>query len=118
MANLYRTATVAINPSRVDNMPNSVLEAMASGIPIVSTNVGGVPFIVRDGVTGLLVNTGDSVAMAAAVRRLLEDDQLAARLRDAALADVQQYGWPRVRERWLAVYASACSLVRTEIRPA
>ena len=42
-----RSATIVINPSRVDNMPNSVLEAMASGVPVVSTNVGGVPFILR-----------------------------------------------------------------------
>ena len=94
-----------VNPSRVDNMPNSVLEAMASGVPVVSTDVGGVPFIVRNGVTGLLVAAGDHVAMAAAVERLLADPELAERMRDAALADVQQYTWPRVRQRWTDVYA-------------
>ncbi len=118
MASLYRTATVAINPSRIDNMPNSVLEAMASGVPVVSTNVGGVPFIMRDGVTGLLVQAGDPAAMAAAVRRILDDGQLATKLRDAALADVQQYAWPNVRQRWLDVYASACSAARPEAQPA
>ncbi len=44
----YREADIAINPSLVDNMPISVLEALASGVPVVSTNVGGVPFIVND----------------------------------------------------------------------
>ncbi len=105
MAELYRSATVVLNPSRVDNMPNSILEAMASGAPVVSTDVGGVPFIVRNGVTGLLVAAGDHVAMAAAVERLLAYPELAERMRDAALADVQQYTWSRVRQRWTDVYA-------------
>ena len=73
MAALYRSASVVINPSRVDNMPNSVLEAMASGVPVVSTNVGGVPFILREDVTGLLVPRADPEAMAAAVLRVLGD---------------------------------------------
>jgi glycosyltransferase involved in cell wall biosynthesis len=118
MAALYRSATVAINPSRVDNMPNSVLEAMASGIPVVSTNAGGVPFVLHDGTTGLLVGIGDHVALAHAVLRIVGDRQLAARLRDAALADVQQYAWPRVRQRWVDIYASVRSGARIEVRPA
>ncbi len=88
MAELYRSAALVLNPSRVDNMPNSVLEAMASGVPVVSTNVGGVPFILRDGVTGLLVAAGDHEAMAVAAERVLLDPELAARLRRAALAEI------------------------------
>jgi glycosyltransferase involved in cell wall biosynthesis len=118
MARLYRVATAVVNPSRVDNMPNSVLEAMASGVPVVSTNVGGVPFVLRDGVTGLLVNAGDHVAMAHAMRRILDEEALTARLRGAALADVQQYAWPRVRERWADVYSQARSHERIEASPA
>ena len=74
-------ADLMLNPSRVDNMPNSVLEALACGLPVVSTRVGGVPYIVRDGVTALLVDAGDAEAMAAAVLRLLRDAELAARAR-------------------------------------
>jgi len=118
MARLYRSATAVVNPSRVDNMPNSVLEAMASGVPVVSTNVGGVPFVLRDGITGLLVNAGDDAAMANALKRILDDEALVARIRGAALADVQQYAWPRVRERWTDVYARARSHERAEARPA
>jgi glycosyltransferase involved in cell wall biosynthesis len=118
MAELYRSASVVINPSRVDNMPNSVLEAMASGVPVVSTSVGGVPFILRDGVTGLLVPAGDHAAMAAAVQLVLTDHPLAARLRDAALIEVQQYTWPRVRQKWVDVYAMVLSSARVEARPA
>ena len=118
MAELYRRATVVMNPSRVDNMPNSVLEAMASGVPLVTTDAGGIPFIVRNDVTGLIVRAGDFAAMASAVLRLLKDDECAQRLRDAALSDVQQYTWPRIRQQWAAVYASVLSGTPGEARPA
>lgn len=118
MAELYCAAGVVVNPSRVDNMPISVLEAMASGVPVVSTNAGGVSFIVRDGINALLVPIGDHAAMAAAVQRLLRDPELARRLRDAALTEVQKYTWARVRKEWAEVYASALSGARVEIRPA
>lgn len=103
----YRAASVALNPSRVDNMPNSLLEAMASGVPIVSTDVGGVPHVVAHGRTALLVPPGDPDAMAAALLRLLDDEALARRLAAAGLAEVQRYAWPRVREVLAAVYAAA-----------
>jgi glycosyltransferase involved in cell wall biosynthesis len=118
MAALYRTASVVLNPSRVDNMPNSVLEAMASGAPVVSTNAGGVPFIVRNGETGLLVPPGDHAGMAAAALRLLRDRTYAESVRNAALREVQQYTWPLVRNRWASVYAAARSGIRIEIRTA
>ncbi|HEY9530978.1 MAG TPA: glycosyltransferase family 4 protein [Burkholderiales bacterium] len=114
VATLYRSAWVALNPSRVDNMPNSVLEAMASGTPVVSTNVGGVPFIIRDGLNGLLVPPGDYAAMGEALQRVVCDPQLADSLRSAALTDVGQYTWSRVRQQWADVYGSAASSSRTE----
>jgi glycosyltransferase involved in cell wall biosynthesis len=106
IAALYRGAAVALNPSRVDNMPNSVLEAMACGVPVVSTDAGGVRYILRDGSTGLMVPAGNAAAMAAALLRVLQDASLASRLRAAALVEVQQYAWPKVRERWASVYRS------------
>ncbi len=118
MAELYRSASIALNPSRVDNMPNSVLEAMASGTPVVSTNVGGVPFIVRDGITGLLVAAGDHQAMADAIRRVLGDPALAERLREAGLLEAQRYTWPRVRQTWIEVYEAALARTRIEARAA
>lgn len=115
IAALYRTATVSLNPSRIDNMPNSVLEAMASGVPVVSTAVGGVPFLVRDGETGLLVAAGDHEAMADAVLGLLSHPELAKRLRDEALSEVQQYAWIRVRPQWQAVYDSLLRPAAVEV---
>ncbi|WP_157264918.1 glycosyltransferase family 4 protein [Azohydromonas aeria] len=107
MAALYRRADVAINPSTVDNMPNSVLEALACGVPVVSTDVGGVPFIVRHGQTALLVGAGDAPAMAAAVVQLLDDGALRSRLRQAGLDDVQSYTWAHVAPVLASIYQAA-----------
>lgn len=107
MAATLRDSTVAINPSLVDNMPNSVLEALASGVPVVSTRVGGVPFIVEDGVSALLVPPQDPEAMARAILRVLGDAPLAARLRDAGLAEARRYSWDRVAPVLAAVYQQA-----------
>ena len=59
MAAMYRSADVMLNPSLADNMPNSLLEAWASGVPVVSTNVGGIPFMAKDGCNVSLVDAGD-----------------------------------------------------------
>ncbi len=106
MAALLRECTVTLNPSRVDNTPNSVLESLASGVPVVSTRVGGVPFIVEDGVTALLVPVHDPAAMAAAVLRLLDDPALARALAQAGLKEAQRYTWERVAPVLAAVYRS------------
>ena len=104
MAALYRNATVMINPSLVDNMPNSVLESLASGVPVVSTNVGGVPYLVEHNKTALLVPPQAPEAMAQAILRLVNEPGLALRLQAAGLLYVQQYAWPNVRPRLLDVY--------------
>jgi glycosyltransferase involved in cell wall biosynthesis len=107
IAALLRRSAVAVNPSYVDNMPNSVLEALAAGVPVVSTNVGGVPHIVCDERTALLVPAGDAPAMAAAICRVLEDHVLAGSLASAGLAEVRHYTWARVAPQWAAVYRDA-----------
>jgi glycosyltransferase involved in cell wall biosynthesis len=107
MAQRYRMAGVVLNPSRVDNMPNSILEAMAARVPVVSTDVGGVRFVLRDGVTGLMVPPGEPDLMADALLAVLRDPARGQRLAAAAYADVQQYAWPRVRQRWIDAYAAA-----------
>lgn len=104
---LYREASVALNPSRVDNTPNSLLEALASGVPIVSTDVGGVPYLVAHEKTALLVPPGNPAAMADAVRRLNRDRTLAERLRSEGLAHVQQFAWEQVRDELARAYRCA-----------
>jgi glycosyltransferase involved in cell wall biosynthesis len=105
---LYRAATIAVNSSLVDNFPISLLEAMASGVPIVSTDVGGIPYLVEHEGTALLVRPGTPVVLADAVLRLLEDRSLASRLRAAGIEAAQRYAWPRVRADLFDVYARAC----------
>ena len=101
---LYATADCLVNPSTVDNMPNSILEAFASGVPVVSTNAGGIPDMVADGVSALLVPVGDHNAMATQVLRVLKDPTLAHSLRRAGLAEAQKFGWPHVKIQWLDAY--------------
>lgn len=104
---LYASADCVVNPSTVDNMPNSILEAFASGVPVVSTDAGGIPDVVRHGGSGLLVPVGDVAAMAQAVLQLLGDPALAARLRSAGLAEAARYDWPSVRALWFCAYRRA-----------
>ena len=104
IAALYHTADLLLNPSLADNMPISILEALACGVPVVSTQVGGIPFLLENGRTALLVPAGDDQLMAQAAIRLLKDQQLAQALCTAGIAMVQQYTWSRVRERLFTVY--------------
>lgn len=94
------SADVFINTNRIDNMPVSVLEAMALGLPVVSTDVGGIRDLLEDGTTGLIVPDNDHAAMARAVRRLLSDQELAERLSMNGRALAEGCSWVRVRPRW------------------
>lgn len=107
MAYLLGRADLVLNPSTADNMPISILEAMACGVPVVSTGVGGIPYLLEDGRTALLVDSGDAEGMAHAALRLLRDQGLAARMAEAARAEVQQYSWTRVRVALGDVYDEA-----------
>jgi L-malate glycosyltransferase len=111
---LYRSADLMLNPSTVDNMPISVLEALASGIPVVSTDVGGVPFLVEQGVTALLVPPRSPAEMATAALRILGDPALAARLRAAGLDAAKRHAWTQVRGQLFSVYARALGVPRLE----
>lgn len=107
MPELYRSADVMINPSLADNMPISVLEALASGVPIVSTDVGGVPFLVEHEKTALLVPPRDPKRMAEAMLRLLHDKQLQERLAQAGLDHARLFAWESVRGKLFSEYAMA-----------
>jgi glycosyltransferase involved in cell wall biosynthesis len=107
LPSLYRSASAMINPSRIDNMPISVLEAMASGVPVVSTNVGGIPYLVEHERTALLVPPGDASAMRAALLRLDRESGLAEALRTRGLESARQYAWSMVRPLLFDVYQQA-----------
>ncbi len=96
-----------LNPSTVDNMPISILEAFASGVPVVSTDVGGVPFIAEHERTALLIPARAPERMAEAMIELLLDQDKAQRLSAAASEEVKQYAWPVIREKWLSAYRAA-----------
>jgi L-malate glycosyltransferase len=100
----YANADLYVQTPDIDNMPSSVLEAFASGLPVVSTNAGGVPSIMTDGVHGLLAPVGDHDVVARQVLRLLGDQALVDRLTQAALASCAPYRWEVVRGQWLSLY--------------
>ncbi|HEY3673393.1 MAG TPA: glycosyltransferase family 4 protein [Acidimicrobiia bacterium] len=104
---LFTGAAVFVLPSRQEPFGIVNLEAMAAGTPVVATRVGGVPEIVDDEVTGLLVGPADTDALVRALRRLHDDPELCARLAAAGRADVAGRGWPAVEEQYREVYAAA-----------
>ena len=107
MAALYRDATLSLNTALADNMPNSVLEALACGLPVVSTDVGGVSHLVRHGETALLVKPGDAEAMAGAMASLIEEGGLRETLVCNGRAHVQAFTWRAVGPQWLGIYREA-----------
>lgn len=107
MAALYRSADIMLNPSLADNMPNSVLEAWASGVPVVSTNVGGIPHLAQHGVTAALVPPAEPAAMAQACIALLSDESLWQQFAQAGLKEAQRYTWQRVQPVLSDVYRQA-----------
>jgi glycosyltransferase involved in cell wall biosynthesis len=101
---LYDDHDVFVNSSVIDNQPLSILEAFASGLPVVTTAPGGIGGMVRDGETGLVVPEGDPLATAAAVERLVDEPELARAMAARARREAARYTWPEVRDLWLKLY--------------
>jgi glycosyltransferase involved in cell wall biosynthesis len=99
-------ADVLLNTPRIDNTPVSVVEALACGLAVVSTRVGGIPDLVEDGREALLTPPDDAEAMAAAVARVLTEPGLSARLTRGALEKASSLDWPVVLPQWEALLAS------------
>jgi glycosyltransferase involved in cell wall biosynthesis len=95
---------VFLNTTNVDNTPVSVLEALACGLCVVSTDVGGIPYLLDHGEDALLVPPDDPAAMAAAVRRVLTEPGLAERLSRNARKKAEGFDWSVVLPRWEAVF--------------
>jgi glycosyltransferase involved in cell wall biosynthesis len=100
----YRAASVFVLPSRTEGMPNALLEAMGSGLPVVVSDGAPGPLeLVEDGVTGLVVHVDDAAALAHALARLARDETLRRRLGEAARERVREHDLPRALAAWESV---------------
>jgi glycosyltransferase involved in cell wall biosynthesis len=100
----YAAHDIYIQSPDIDNMPLSVLEAFASGLPVVSTDAGGVPSLLRAGIDGLLAPVDDADALAARVMELLADPGRARALAQSAYGSLRPCTWSEVRARWVDLY--------------
>jgi glycosyltransferase involved in cell wall biosynthesis len=117
IGHFYDAADIFINASWLDNMPVSVMEAFACGLPVVSTAPEGMRYLLDDGRTGLLSEPGDAHALAKNVARVLNDPALASRLISEGHKESQRYDWKSVRDQWLQVYGIATAAVKNEQEP-
>ena len=96
--NISTSRDIFINTSSFDNMPVTLIEAAALGMPIISTPVGGIPFMIEDGFNGLLAH--DVTQMHAACLTLLEDPLLVNKLSKNGRKHAEQFDWDVVKEKW------------------
>ena len=106
---LYDAADIYVQTPVIDNMPGSLVEAFACGLPVVATSVGGVPVILQHGVHGLLAPSGDDEAVASQMMHMLEHPDAARRMAMAARSSSNAYDAAVVREKWRAVYVAVAS---------
>jgi glycosyltransferase involved in cell wall biosynthesis len=97
---ILQQGDIFLNTTNVDNAPVTVVEAMASGLCVVSTDAGGVPYLVDDGENALLVPRRDPDAMAGAIRSILRDPDLAWKLSTRGRATAEEYDWARILPQW------------------
>jgi len=101
---LYDSADIFLNGSEIDNQPLSLLEAFACGLPVVTTDAGGIPDMVTADKTALVGASGDYTQLAANALRLLDDSTLAQRIIEQAREGCRKYQWEAVRDQWLNLY--------------
>ena len=109
MPRLYADHDIFVNASVLDNQPVSILEAFASGLPVVSTAAGDIPYMVRNGEAGTLA-TADAADLAGAMVRVWNDPGGARAMARRARAALMRYTWPMVREEWLDIYSEGTRL--------
>ncbi len=105
MWEMYRSSDIFINPTTVDNFPVSVVEAFACGLPVISTNVGGVPYLLQDLYNGLLVDSGDYEAIAKKILYLIENQSEALKFsRNARNMVEKNCTWDAIRLNLARIY--------------
>jgi L-malate glycosyltransferase len=109
MPRVYERASVFLNASVVDNQPVSILEAFASGLPVITTPTGDIANLVRGGKTGVIVPPRDPEAMAAAMIATIETPERAFEMAERARDEVGRFTWLHVRDRWRDVYRASRS---------
>ena len=107
MPKLYADSDIYLNASEVDNQPVSILEAFASGLPVISTPTGDIPSMVRHGETGVIVPPEAPVAMARAIADALDRPERALQMAEQAHRELDKYTWRAVRDQWHSVYAGS-----------
>lgn len=107
MAENYHAADISINPSKVDNTPNSVIESLACGTPVVSTNVGGIPRLVTDKHDALLVDAEQPKLIVSALVCVLNDEVLRNQLITNGKETVAKFQWENVKLLLQDTYSNA-----------
>src|SRR5208282_2956350 len=113
MPALYDSADIYLMSPDADNMPLSLLECFAAGLPVVSSSAGGIPGLIQDQVNGLLFAPGDHRAMAACALRLLQEPGLAAHFAVEARQRCARYTWREIGPQWMELYQ--CLLVMNSV---
>ncbi len=103
---LSKEYDIFINTTNFDNMPVSVIEVMALGLPVISTNVGGIPYLIDHKDTGLLVPPNDIQAFIEAILELLDEPKMGERLAGNARNKVEEFDWEKVKRKWNEVLES------------
>lgn len=117
IGDVYDAADIYLNASEIDNQPLSILEAFLCGLPIVTTDAGGIPYMVRDGQTAMMVPRGDYVQMAERAIELLNNQSETRQMIERARQECLKYSWAAVRDAWLGAYFSlASAFIREDLR--
>ena len=101
---IYDQADIYITTPNIDNLPGSILECFASGLPVIATRASGIPYVAHDHQTALLVKLDDHEGVAACAIELLSNPELAAGLTRRAVIEVQKYHWRPIRDQWNLLY--------------
>ena len=104
MPDLYDGIDIYLNSPNTDNMPSSLIECYAAGVPVVTTDAGGIPYILEHEKTGLMVGINDHESLAREAIRLIEDDELSQRIVRNARGNAEIFSWKEVRKDWLRTY--------------